>query len=116
MKSIKINAIQLANLVKNNHDLFGSTDWDIYVNDEGTLDIRHNTHSTEGWYMFSDLYNWWTDDPFDGPIEDYADWLKSDGIDLYQIEERINEDLFEFELDENGNATDVSEKVSLEWE
>lgn len=35
----------------------GSTEWDIYVNAEGTFDCRHNTHTLAGWFQVFDFYD-----------------------------------------------------------
>lgn len=103
---IKINAIELANILYENCDKIGSTDWDIYTDKYGTLDIRLNTYDLDSWYEIADLYSWWNgDDEFnDFDAEEYGNWLKSDAIDLYMIENSINSNL----------STD-DEKIELMW-
>lgn len=100
MIEIKINATEIANIVYENRNKIGSTDWGLYVDESGTLDLRHDTHDLWGWYEISDMYSWWIgEDEFeDWDSEEYGNWIKSDGLDLGMIEDAINNNLlYEYE-------------------
>ncbi len=80
METIKINATELAEILINNLDRVGSTSWDVYITKNGRLDIRHNTHDLGDWFEVYDFYSGY--DELGDDINELAEWLKSDGIDL----------------------------------
>jgi len=81
---ISIDSEELAELILNNKDKIGSTEWDIYVTAEGALDCRHYSHSIDGWYQLVDLYSFWNDDDtLSSSVEELASWLESDGLQSF---------------------------------
>lgn len=56
MTTIKIKKSDLIKELSTAVEYFGSTDWDIYVSADGSVDTRHNTYSTSGWDEIIDLY------------------------------------------------------------
>ena len=63
-----IDSEYLARILLENREHFGSTDWDIYIHEDGTLDCQHDTRSTSGWTELIDLYSWeYDEETFDLP-------------------------------------------------
>ena len=82
-----IDSEYLAQILLENREHFGSTDWDIYIHEDETLDCRHNTHSTDGWTRIIDLYSWqYDEETFDLPINEIALWLEQDIIPVIEID------------------------------
>lgn len=57
MNTIQIKKSDLAATLQKALKYAGSTDWDVYVNAQGLLDVRHNTHDNRDWYEIIDLYS-----------------------------------------------------------
>ena len=82
-----IDSGYLAQILFENREHFGSTDWDIYIYEDGTLDCRHITHSTSGWTELIDLYSWqYDEETFDLPLNEIASWLQEDIIPAIEID------------------------------
>ena len=96
MKTITISKTKLARILMDNAEYVGSTEWDVYVCiSDSSLDVRHNIEPADEWVEIYDFYYGYSreqlgmdDDNFSA--EDLADWLKSDGVNLDQIETEIN--------------------------
>ena len=81
-----IDSEYLAQILLESREHFGSTDWDIYIHEDETIDCRHNTYSTNGWIKIIDLYSWQYDETFDLPINEIASWLQEDIIPTLKID------------------------------
>ena len=99
---IKIDAKRLAELIIENANRTGATDWKIYADQDGRLDVRHNTYELAEWYEIYDFYSGYEVDAVD--VDELAEWLKSDGLSLADIEGKNNDQVFE-----------DAEKISLSW-
>lgn len=87
MKTIKIDPIKFAEVVLDNAEKAGSTEWDIYTDDEGNLDIRHNTYNNSDWHEIYDLYYGYSSDQLQcGSIDELAAWMVSHGIDFNNLD------------------------------
>lgn len=87
-RTIEIKKEDLVRVLASGLKHAGSTDWDIYVNEDGSVDLRHNTHPTEG-HEIIDLYNCAYDGTdFDNPEEcrDLAEWMVEGDMDIEDIE------------------------------
>lgn len=105
MKTIEISSKKFAEIVLSNTDKIGSTDWDIYTDLDGRLDLRHQTHNNADWYEVCDLYNFWNDDEtLSSSVEELASWLESDGMPYF-------DDIESYDCDEDGER----EKITIEW-
>jgi len=86
MKTITVNAGDLADLIINSVDEAGSTDWAIMVDvEDGTVDLRHNTHDNSGYVELCSMYNgidreWLGMDDDDYSEDEAKDFLISDTI------------------------------------
>lgn len=88
-RTIEINKENLVRVLASSLKHAGSTDWDIYVNEDGDVDLRHNTHPTDGWYEIIDLYNCAYDDTdFDNPdqCQELSEWMVETDMDIENIE------------------------------
>ncbi|WP_420588176.1 hypothetical protein [Bacterioplanoides sp.] len=105
MTTIQIKKIDLISELSAAAEHFGSTDWDIYVNADGAVDTRHNTHMNSDWDVLIDLYhmggyedengNYPGDDDYDSA--GVAEWIVNEtDITLHDIE-RYNYQTEDFE-------------------
>lgn len=96
MQTVKIKKSELINEIQKSVKKFGSTDWAIYFDTHGNIDLRHNTESLEGWIELIDLYS----------IDDYSD---SEGN--YHIDEEFDiEGVSEWIVNETDFITTALEK------
>ena len=96
MKTVKISATELAKTLLANQDKIGSTDWDVYAHiDDGRLDVRHNTHSNDEWIEIYDFYSAY--DEIGEDVDSLAQWLTTDGLPAYTINENISDDIYDDE-------------------
>jgi hypothetical protein len=106
MKNIKINPVKFAQIVLDNAEKAGSTEWDIYADENGNLAIRHNTYNNNDWYEIYDLYYGYDADQLEcESIEQLADWMVSDGIDFSNLN-----------IEEFNDETGDLEPVVIEFE
>jgi len=103
MKTIEIHVNELAKTIVENIHYAGSTEWDVYVNDDGIIDVRHNTHPNGDWYEVYDFYSSWSKDELADTKQESIDWLVSEVLDTWNIENLINRD----------RSTDDSVKVEF---
>ena len=57
MYTIQIKKTDLVTTLQEELKHAGSTNWDVYVNAHGLLDVRHNTCDNRDWYEIIDLYS-----------------------------------------------------------
>ena len=57
MQTLNRQQRQLYKLLQKNTSAVGSTEWDVYINKNGTLDLRHNTETKTGWRFFESMYS-----------------------------------------------------------
>lgn len=99
---IAIDSTRLASVVLANKDKIGSTDWDVYVDENGAIECRHDTWNNRGWVEIVDLCHFWTDeDTQSSAADELGEFLKSEGVDLDAVEEVANLDRYDepdFEL------------------
>jgi hypothetical protein len=106
MKTIKINPTKLAKIILDNTDKAGSTEWDIYTDINGNLDVRHDSNVSQDWYQIYDLYYGYSEDQLIcDSLQKLADWLVSYGIDFSRLE-----------LDEWNSDINDFEKITIDWE
>lgn len=92
MKTIEIKKEELITELATALRHAGSTDWDIYVNDDGQVSTRHNTYDNAGWYEIIDLYYSYQED-FD--VEDaqqcreIAEWITDEDFELPEYEDMV---------------------------
>jgi hypothetical protein len=89
MKTIKIGKNELMNKLAEGLKYAGATDWDIYIDVDGNIDIRNNAHPNQNWYEIIDLYNCeYEGTDFDNPDEcrELAEWLVDEDMDIDDIE------------------------------
>jgi hypothetical protein len=53
---IEVDKTKLIECLNKNSDSWGSTEWDICVDSNGNVEIKHNTNQI-GWYEIVDLYS-----------------------------------------------------------
>lgn len=104
-KKITVDAAKLASIVLENKSKIGDPNWSFYIDTDGNFDCRHQTENNSEWMEFLGCYSFWNDcETLNSSVEDLADWLKNEAIQLYKIELQINYDI-----------VDVDEKIDLIW-
>ena len=93
MKTIEINVRELAKTIINNIHLAGSTEWDVYVNEDGIIDVRHNTHPNGDWYEVYDFYSSWSKSDLSESKQENIDWLISYVLNPWEIQNNINRNI-----------------------
>ena len=112
MITIKIDATQLAILAVQNCQYAGSTDWSIYTNVDGRLDVRHNTYDNNEWVVVYDFYYGYNEDDLQGEKSEVIEWMESDGIDWQKIKTLIIEST---EFAEYDKKMDDFEKIEVKF-
>ena len=103
MKTVNVDSKKLSEIIATEVDRAGSTSWDIYVNEDGVIDCRHNTHDNEEWIEIYDLYSGWSADELQiDDVAGMAEWLTT-VIDLDELSATEND------------MRDDDSQIELEW-
>lgn len=57
MKIIKVKKSELIEALTEALSYGGDTDWDLYLREDGELQMRHNTHDNRNWFELVDCCN-----------------------------------------------------------
>lgn len=115
MKTVKINATKLAEVVLENKSLIGDMNYSIWVNEEGKIECGHNVdgpgYLADGWHHFFGMYSFWDDDEtLSSTPDELGDWLKYDGMVLNEKKRYLRNP----SLDEDEDEDELF--VALDWE
>jgi hypothetical protein len=93
VKNLTINKRELAELVFNNIEHAGSTDWGVYIDTtDNALSIRHISYQNANYILLFSFYSCWDREQFSElSIDESIDWLCY-AINWSAIEELVESD------------------------